>query len=216
MTESIHFRHPGGTPEDEADAVNAPRAQAFMPQAVAKAAASLGETRARDAVPPSMLLFRKNHPKTVGGRRLASPEAPEAAPPLAAAPQLPARATQPRRSLSPQTVVLCAFAAAVSMLLHAGSVLEGADSWLLLTQHLCWVCYREAHPAHAAAWIVATCCLGATVAGRCDASACRITRAMLTPTLRSAYLARAVSQVGGDAAVFWNGPRGAPPRKHGE
>ena len=156
--ESIHFRHPGGTPEDEADALNAPRANS--PRLAVKVAAALSEPHAQEAAPPSQLVVRTAAAAAAGAvLATLSKDAPAQA--AAAA----ARELRPRRGLSPQVAALCAFAAAVSLLLHAGSVLEGAGSWLLLTLHLCWVAHRET-PVVAAAWVVATCFLGAAVAGR--------------------------------------------------
>jgi hypothetical protein len=156
--ESIHFRHPGGTPEDEADALNAPRATS--PQTAAKVAAALSEPHGQEAEPASQLVARTAAAAAAGAvLATLSKDAPAQAAADAA------RELQPRRSLSPQVAALCAFAAAVSLLVHAGSVLEGAGSWLLLTLLLCWVAHRET-PVVATAWVVATCFLGAAVAGR--------------------------------------------------
>jgi hypothetical protein len=157
--ESIHFRHPGGTPEDEADALNAPRATS--PHTAAKVAAALSEPHAQEAMPPSQLVARTAAAAAAGAvlATLSNKDAPAQAAADAA------RELQPQRGLSPQVAALCAFAAACSLLLHAGSVLEGAGSWLLLTLFLCWVAHREM-PVVAAAWVVATCFLGAAVAGR--------------------------------------------------
>ena len=162
--ESIHLRHPGGTPEDEADAVNAPRPTHLA----ANVAAALNEPHAHDAL-PSNLVSRTAAAAAAGaaaGAALTRRDDAEAEAELRAA-AAPLRALQLRRDgLSPQLAALCAFAAAVSMLLHAGEMQDAAGTWLLQTLHFLWIAHREA-PLVAAAWVLATCFFGTAVAARC-------------------------------------------------
>ena len=161
--ESIHLRHPGGTPEDEADAVNAPRPTHLA----ANVAAALSEPHAHDALPAN-LVSRTAAAAAAGaaaGAALASRGGDAEAAPRAT--EAPYRTPRLRRdSLSPQVAALCAFAAAVSMLLHAGEMQDAAGTWLLQTLHFLWIAHREA-PLVAAAWVFATCFFGTAVAARC-------------------------------------------------
>ena len=163
--ESIHLRHPGGTPEDEADAVNAPRPTHLA----ANVAAALSEPHAHDALPLN-LVSRTAAAAAAGaaaGAALASRRGDVEAEAELRATAAPLRALQLRRdSLSPQVAALCAFAAAVSMLLHTGEMQDAAGTWLLQTLHFLWIAHREA-PRVAAAWVLATCFFGTAVAARC-------------------------------------------------
>jgi hypothetical protein len=170
--EGIHPRHPGGTPEDEAAAVRAPRA--FEPSAAAARAAlaSAGAWRAAAAAPLAPLAQRAAASSTAVAAALAR------APRYASASSSPAR---PRRRAKLAAAALAALAAAAAaprlcaraacgageaLAPGAGAALAAADALLLRALFALWMLAREPRAAVGAAWVAATAALSVTFAGR--------------------------------------------------
>lgn len=206
----LHYRHPGGTPEDEAAAIGSPRAYEKP---------SLADAQAAAADTPSSPLIARTAEDAAADAALASESKPGVrSPPPAEAAQATAAKSPPVRSkpraqrgrLSLSVAALCGVAATVSVVSHAvaKSKLQVGSAWLTQAFFTFWIAHREA-PAQAAIWVLATSILGAAVAGR------RVESRKVAPKPESrsadascsAYLACATEQAEGDAHVFWNGPQ---------